>query len=139
MSPTVTPGYWKCPRCNSTDHYFAPRVVGQIGVANPLQIGDNEFAVGGARSVEKDVALCRACGERSKWIPEVVTYSPEEARSRKKGWGIFLAIISVAYFFFTVKMAEFGWEFLHVAMATGSAATFVGSVSMIVKNTGSKK
>ena len=73
MSPTVTPGYWQCPRCNSTDHYFAPRVVGQIGVANPLQIGDNEFAVGGARSVEKDVALCKSCGERSKWIADLLT------------------------------------------------------------------
>lgn len=134
MSPTVTPGYWQCPRCNSTDHYFAPRIVGQVGMANPIQIGENDFALGGARNVEKDVALCRACGERAKWIPEVVTYSPEEARSRKKGWGVFLAIVSAAYFLFTVKMAEFGWELLHVAMAAGSAATFIGSISMIVKS-----
>lgn len=139
MSPTVTPGYWQCPRCNSTDHYFAPRVVGQIGMANPLQVGDNEFVVGGARSVEKDVALCKLCGERSKWIAEIRTYSPEESRSRKRGWSFFLAIVSAAYFLFTVKMAEFGWEFLHTAMAFGSGATFIGSVVTIFKTSPTKK
>jgi hypothetical protein len=138
MSPTITPGYWQCPRCNSTDHYFAPRVVGQVGVANPMQIGENEFAGGIARSVEKDVALCRSCGERAKWIPEVRTYSAEESKTRLKNWCIFLAIISTAYFFFTVKMAEFGWEFLHVAMAAGSAIVFIWSVATLLKNSKSK-
>ena len=139
MSPAVTTGFWKCPRCSSTDHYFAPRVVGQVGIANPIQIGDNEFAVGGARSVEKEVALCRACGERSKWIPEVVIYSPKEARSRKIGWSIFLAIISAAYFVFTVKMAEFGWDFTLYVMAAGAAAIFIASITAIVKSSVSKK
>ena len=74
-----------CPRCDQRDNYYlAPRVVGQIGVARGFEIGDAEFVGGGAQSVEKEVELCKNCGERVKYIAEVVEYSAEESRERAK-------------------------------------------------------
>lgn len=85
MSPKITPGYRICPRCDQRDNfYLAPRVVGQIGVARGFEIGDAEFVGGGAQSVEKEVELCKNCGERVKYIAEVVEYSAEESRERAK-------------------------------------------------------
>ena len=85
MSPKTTPSYWICPRCDQRDNYYlAPRVVGQVGMARGFEIGDAEFIGGGAHSVEKEVALCKNCGERVKYVAEVVEYSPEETRQLGK-------------------------------------------------------
>ncbi len=104
MSPKITPSYWICPRCETRDsYYYAPRVVGQVGIARGFEIGDSEFIGGGAKSVEKEVALCKNCGERVKFVAEVVEYSDEETRERgkqglKSGFVIFV-ISSIATFF----------------------------------------
>ena len=104
MSPKITPSYWICPRCEQRDnHYYAPRVVGQIGIARGFEIGDAEFAGGGAKSVEKEVALCKNCGERVKFVAEIVELSPEEARVVAKSnmkFGFFSTIVMgvISYF-----------------------------------------
>lgn len=112
MSPQITPGYWICPRCDSRDTYFAPRVVGQVGMARPFEIGNVDMAGGVARNVEKDVALCKECGERSKWVPEVRIYSPEEQKRMNKGWSIASIAFGIPVGIFTIKMSEYGygWE-----------------------------
>lgn len=104
MTPKITPSYWICPRCDQRDNYYhAPRVVGQVGIARGFEIGDAEFIGGGAQSVEKDVALCKNCGERVKFVAEVVEYSPEETRARGKQGiksGLFLFVFfSIVTFF----------------------------------------
>jgi hypothetical protein len=109
MSPQITPGYWICPRCDSRDTYFAPRVVGQVGMARPFEIGNVDMAGGVARNVEKDVALCKECGERSKWVPEVRIYSSEEQKRMSKGWSIASITFGIPVGIFTIKMSEFGW------------------------------
>jgi hypothetical protein len=104
MSPKTTPSYWICPRCDQRDNYYlAPRVVGQVGIARGFEIGDAEFIGGGAQSVEKEVALCKNCGERVKFVAEIVEYSAEEKRERgkqgvKSGLVTFLISSLVAYF-----------------------------------------
>ena len=104
MSPKTTPSYWICPRCDQRDNYYlAPRVVGQVGIARGFEIGDSEFIGGGAQSVEKEVALCKNCGERVKFVAEIVEYSAEEKRERgkqgvKSGLVTFLISSLVAYF-----------------------------------------
>lgn len=104
MSPKITPSYWICPRCETRDdYYYAPRVVGQVGIARGFEIGDSEFIGGGAQSVEKEVALCKKCGERVKFVAEIVEYSAEETRERGKQGiksGLFLFVFfSIATFF----------------------------------------
>ena len=104
MSPKITPSYWVCPRCETRDdYYYAPRVVGQVGIARGFEIGDSEFIGGGAQSVEKEVALCKKCGERVKFVAEIVEYSAEETRERgkqgvKSGLVTFLISSLVAFF-----------------------------------------
>ena len=104
MSPKTTPSYWICPRCDQRDNYYlAPRVVGQVGIARGFEIGESEFIGGGAQSVEKEVALCKNCGERVKFVAEIVEYSAEEKRERgkqgvKSGLVTFLISSLVAYF-----------------------------------------
>lgn len=104
MSPKITPSYWICPRCETRDdYYYAPRVVGQVGIARGFEIGDSEFIGGGAQSVEKEVALCKKCGERVKFVAEIIEYSAEETRERGKQGiksGLFLFVFfSIATFF----------------------------------------
>ena len=104
MSPETTPSYWICPRCDQRDNYYhAPRVVGQIGIARGFEIGDAEYLGGGAQSVEKEVALCKNCGERVKYVDEVIEYSLEETHTRGKQGiksGLFLFVFfSIATFF----------------------------------------
>ena len=107
MSPKITPSYWICPRCETRDDfYYAPRVVGQVGIARGFEIGDAEFIGGGAKSVEKEVALCKKCGERVKFVAEIVEYSPEEARVRGKQGvksGLFIFVISSIASFFVAR------------------------------------
>ena len=104
MSPKTTPSYWICPRCDQRDNYYlAPRVVGQVGIARGFEIGDAEFIGGGAQSVEKEVALCKNCGERVKFVAEIVEYSAEEKRERgkqgvKSGLVTFLISSLIAFF-----------------------------------------
>ena len=58
--------YLACPRCDSTDLYEAPRIVGQKGLATGFDIGDTHIGgVGASRAVEGLVSLCRNCGERA--------------------------------------------------------------------------
>lgn len=104
MSPKTTPSYWICPRCDQRDNYYhAPRVVGQVGIARGFEIGEAEFIGGGAQSVEKEVALCKNCGERVKFVPKVVEYSLEETHTRgkqgiKNGLVLFVFFSIVTFF-----------------------------------------
>lgn len=132
MSPQITPGYWICPRCDSKDTYFAPRIVGQVGVARPFEIGEFDVAGGVARSVEKDVALCRTCGERAKWINEVRVYSKEEENRFGIYWNWACLIFGTGTTIFTVMMSEFGygWEGV-VLMIIGIGSGISGLVGLI--------
>jgi hypothetical protein len=107
MSPKTTPSYWICPRCDQRDNYYlAPRVVGQIGIARGFEIGDSEFIGGGAQSVEKEVALCKNCGERVKYVDAIVEYSAEETRERGKQGvksGLFVFVISSIATYFIAR------------------------------------
>ena len=134
MSPQITPGYWKCPRCDSRDTYFAPRVVGQVGMARPFEIGDVDLAGGVARNVEKDVALCKECGERSKWIPEVRVYSAEEQRRMNKGWSVASVLFGIPLGIFTIKMSEFGWTGESYFLMAGSIGLVVFGLAGILKS-----
>jgi len=54
-----------------------------------------QFSLG----VEKDVALCRACGERANWTPEKVEYTDEEViQNKAKNWKMQYKIASVLFF-----------------------------------------
>lgn len=77
----VTPGYHECPRCLKREIYFAKRQVGQIGNLMDLPQGIANPAV--SMGVERDVALCRECGERANWIPEKIEYTDEELANKK--------------------------------------------------------
>jgi len=106
MTPQITPSYWECPRCNQRDNYYlAPRVVGQVGMARGFDIGENEMAGGISKAIEKDVQLCKDCGERVKFYPEIVTYSREETKQRGKtglrnGFVMFLVFLLASVVFF---------------------------------------
>lgn len=85
----VYEGYHECPRCKERDIYFAKRQFGQIGNLIDLPQGVTNPAL--SMGVEKDVALCRNCGERATWFPERVEYTPEEvvknnARRRRSSY-----------------------------------------------------
>ena len=126
MSPKITPGYWQCPRCDSKDFYFAPRVVGQVGIGRGFEIGDVDMGAGIARGVEKDVALCRGCSERMKWIPEVRSYSKEEEQgiAQKISWFylIFGIPCLILPFWFS---STIGWDWT----STGLLLIGVGFIS----------
>ena len=77
---TITPGYHECPRCLTRDVYFAKRAVGQVGNLMDLPEGIANPKIG--FDIEKDVAICRACGERANWIPEKTEYSDSEKKER---------------------------------------------------------
>ena len=114
MSPKITPSYWICPRCETRDdYYYAPRVVGQVGIARGFEIGDSEFFGGGAQSVEKEVALCKKCGERVKFVAEIVEYSAEETRERGKQGvksGLFIFVTSSIATFFIARHYIYSYE-----------------------------
>ena len=78
----ITPGYYTCPRCNTRDHYFAKRTVGQMGIA--MDFSNTSVNPGMLRGVEKDVALCRECGERMNYTPEVKILNEEEKKKENK-------------------------------------------------------
>jgi hypothetical protein len=72
-------------------------------MARNFEIGDAEFIGGGAQPVEKEVELCKNCGERVKFVAEIVEYSAEETRERgkqgvKSGLFIFVASSIATYF-----------------------------------------
>ena len=79
----IIPAHYKCPRCNGTDHYFAKRVVGQVG--GVLDTSNNAFNPGFVRPVEADVALCRACGERMNYVKKrEIMETPQEFLAAKE-------------------------------------------------------
>jgi hypothetical protein len=78
-------------------------------MARPFEIGNVDMAGGVARNVEKDVALCKECGERSKWVPEVRVYSADEQRRMSKGWSVASILFGAPLAIFTIKMSEYGW------------------------------
>lgn len=95
--PEVIPAYWLCPRCQGRDVYFAKRVVGQIGTILDLPYGVSN--PGFFSSVEKEVPLCKNCGEGMNKIDEKKFYAKEEleAITRKSGkaWGRFFMWTSI--------------------------------------------
>ena len=62
------------------DVYFAKRAVGQVGNFIDLPEGITNPKIG--FDIEKDVAICRDCGERANWIPEKTEYSDAEKKER---------------------------------------------------------
>ena len=76
----TTPGYHECPRCLTRDVYFAKRAIGQVGNLMDLPEGVANPKIG--FDIEKDVAICRACGERANWIPAKTEYSDSEKTER---------------------------------------------------------
>jgi hypothetical protein len=74
--PKVTPGFHQCPRCLNQDIYFAKRSTGTVGNIIDLPQGVANPKMG--LDIEKEVAICRDCGERANWIPEKREYSEKE-------------------------------------------------------------
>jgi hypothetical protein len=144
MSPKITPGYRVCPRCDQRDNYYlAPRVVGQIGMARNFEIGDAEFIGGGAQSVEKEVELCKNCGERVKFVAEIVEYSAEETRQRgkqgvKSGLVTFVISILVALFagrhYINLYEESYPWLIASVASTMTSLISLVYVFSSAIKS-----
>ena len=96
---TMTPGYWHCPRCSSKDLYKAPRQVGTMGFGRSFDGFDSNpdlESVGFAqRSLEKEVLLCRACGERAVYVKRVKHYTKAEQKSNDVNFGIFMLVIGI--------------------------------------------
>jgi hypothetical protein len=144
MSPKITPGYRVCPRCDQRDNYYlAPRVVGQVGIARNFEIGDAEFIGGGAQSVEKEVELCKNCGERVKFVAEIVEYSAEETRERgkqgvKSGLVTFLISSLVAFFvgrhYINLYEESYPWLIASVASTMTSLISLVYVFSSAIKS-----
>ena len=100
-----------CPRCDSTDLYEAPRIVGQKGLATGFDIGDTHIGgVGASKAVEGLVSLCRNCGERAVQKERLMTPEEEEAWNQKaeEGWekdkpkviiGLVIFVISLVVIF----------------------------------------
>lgn len=132
MSPKITPGYWQCPRCDSKDVYFAPRVVGQVGIGRGFELGDVEIGGGGlARGVEKDVALCKACSERMKWIPEIRVYSKEEEKNKAYKVNLFYLFFGLPCVILPFWFSTYGWSWEStILLLIGSAFTISGLVGL---------
>lgn len=92
--------YWACARCDGTDLYQAPRVIGQRGIATGFDIGDAHIGgVGASQAVEGMVLLCRSCGERAVQKERPMTAEEEEAYALKFAQeaksGMWVSIISL--------------------------------------------
>ena len=72
----IIPETFDCPKCFGTDYYFAKRQVGQIGAL--LDLPNVDSSSGFTRSVEKDVAICRNCGERMNHTPQKAVLNKKE-------------------------------------------------------------
>lgn len=139
MSPKITPGYWQCPRCDSKDFYFAPRVVGQVGIGRGFEIGDVDMGGGLARGVEQNVSLCKSCGERMKWNPEVRVYSKEEEQNnaRKLNWFylIFGTLCLAASFFFSSSL---GWDWSTIILLLLGGPCFISGIAGLTRGKNTK-
>lgn len=104
-------------------------------MARPFEVGDFDIAGGVAKSIEKDVALCRSCGERAKWINEVRIYSNEEENKAELFWYWACLIFGIVVTIFTVNMSEFGfgWEGV-LLMFLGIGSGVSGLVGLIKKS-----
>jgi hypothetical protein len=63
--------------------------------------------------VEKEVALCKKCGERVKFVAEIVEYSAEETRERGKQGvksGLVIFVISSIATFFIARHYIYSYE-----------------------------
>ena len=88
----IIPEKWVCPRCKSENVYFAKRQVGQMGglVDNP----NSNFSPAFTRGIERDVALCRDCGERMNWRKEKkIAETEAEKRKEKSSNNFFLWVV----------------------------------------------
>ena len=79
--PQKIEGFWKCPRCDSNEVYFAKRQIGQFGV---LRDGPNAQDSIMSKSIEADVGLCKNCGERSNYTKPKYIYSDLEKLEVRK-------------------------------------------------------
>lgn len=61
--------FWKCPRCDGYDLFRAPRQVGSIGIGREFDGFDTDADLDQAgfvlRSFQRNVLLCKMCGERA--------------------------------------------------------------------------
>ena len=105
-----------------------------MGIARPFEVGDFDVAGGVARSIEKDVALCRACGERAKWINEMRVYSKEEEKKGELYWYWACLIFGVGVTIFTVKMSEFGYGWDGVLLMILGIGSGVSGLVGLIKN-----
>ena len=129
---TMTPGYHECPRCLTHDVYFAKRAVGQVGNFIDLPEGITNPKIG--FDIEKDVAICRDCGERANWIPEKTEYSDSEKKERyaksqrvqgKIAAPIFLLCVIVGLYAGS-EMSKMGEEpFLYYAFSSAGVVAFI--------------
>ena len=105
---SVTPGYWHCPRCSSKDLYRAPRQVGTVGFGRGLDgpdaNSDLEAMSFAQKSLEKEVLLCRSCGERAVYIRPVKHLTKEEQKRSNNALSAFMYVVSL--FFIVVGIAQ---------------------------------
>jgi len=104
--------YWACPRCDGTDLYEAPRVVGQKGLATGFDIGETHLGgVGASRAVEGLVKLCKNCGERAVQKERPMSPEEEEAWNQQaiEGWEKDKPKVIVGLLVFVVSIAVIIW------------------------------
>lgn len=99
--------YWKCPRCDGNDLYYAPRQVSTYGLGRQFDgfDADSELDQVGfvQRPVERNVLLCKNCGEKAVRHTRVKT-SAELEREKQvnreiRESGVIWAILGVLGFF----------------------------------------
>ena len=89
----IIPEKFDCPKCFGTDYYFAKRQVGQIGAFLDLPNADSNS--GFTRSVEKDVAICRNCGEKMNHIPQKAILNKKE--NTKATWMLLAFVVAMGF------------------------------------------
>lgn len=93
----IIPESYDCPKCLGTDYYFAKRQVGQIG--SFLDLPNGVSNPGFTRGIEKDVAICRDCGERMNHIAQKTILNKKE--NKQANWIILAFVISLGFIIYT--------------------------------------
>ena len=99
----IIPEKYSCPKCLGSDHYFAKRTVGQMGVA--MDFSNTSVNPGMLRGVEADVALCRECGERMNYTPQqkiAETEKEKQSENAKVVFGVIALIATVVMWIYII-------------------------------------
>ena len=101
---------WLCPRCQGSDAYGAEKQNGQV--SSLIDSSNNAFNPAFTWAIKADVALCRNCGERMKFVKErKVVETKEEKQNENFEIKLFLWIgislfLILLYFVITIDLSS---------------------------------